>query len=165
MTDTKVHLIERIFPDGHAELRYPDGRLLKTSAPGTFFITPPLTEDDDFIDQHIYVTPNEFNLLGDISDTDPVDTGGTSVVAMANEAGLNEQHAQSMPAPSPAEIKAARLARGLDTAQAAAWAEVTRRAWQNYESGKRRLTAGKFMSWLLRTAHLKAAKSNESAPL
>lgn len=139
---TTVTLIERIFPDGHAELRDLKGNVLRTSAPATFYINPPM--DDDYIEQYSSIPRDDYDKLN------------------LPEPSLNEQHALSLPSPTPAEVKAARIARGLDTLQAASWASVTRRAWQMYEKGDRPMKAAKFMAWLMKTAHLKARRESDT---
>lgn len=44
-----------------------------------------------------------------------------------------------MPSPSPAEIRASRLAAGLTQAEAAALIQCGRRAWMEWEAGNREM--------------------------
>lgn len=56
-----------------------------------------------------------------------------------------------MTLPTPEQIKAARLAAGLSTEQAASIACVGQRAWQLWEEGKRTINAA---SWTLFQRHI-----------
>lgn len=49
-----------------------------------------------------------------------------------------------MDSPSPAAVKAARLAAGLTQEQAGAAVGVARRTWQDWELGQRRMPPGLF---------------------
>ena len=55
------------------------------------------------------------------------------------------------PMPSPDDIRQARKAAGLTQAQAGELIGATRRAWQEWEAGRRNMPGAKWELWVIKT--------------
>lgn len=73
---------------------------------------------------------------------------------MANHPNRNRRRSNPAANPTPAQIRAARVAAGLTQTEAAALIYATLRTWQDWEAGKRRMHPAFWELWRAKSSRL-----------